>query len=284
MKRIVPLVAAVFIFAAALFLMRPEPTQAVLSAASDLPAGHELRQEDLAVRSLPKSLVPPGAILDPADAVGKKLSSPRTAGDLIFTANLGGENLQLAPDERALAVHVTDSAGIAGLLKAGDRVGLTATFLAQTSGEDSRGAYAKQVASGLRVLFISPEFRASDPLLETQASGGLTGGGAPTQRAKEGVVVLAVPAGMQAVTYDFTAFESESQLHPVYLIDLLPALDQSRDVALSLILEPLSASQAATSGVFLPDLVLEPGPSPTPTTSLKAPSATPTPWTGPALP
>ncbi len=268
MKKILPIAIAGIVFFFALLLMRPEETVPVVVAAMDLPGGHILTETDLQVRQSPGSAVPTGAVSDPTSLIGKTLSMARVAGDLILPANLGGENLQLAADERAIAIHVSDSAGLAGLLKPGDRVGLTVTFGGQQFGgeEGKTGAFAKNLANGLRVLYISPDFIALDPASSVPASsgGGFSGGGGATrQRKSDGVIVLAVPTGMQIVAYDFLSFNTESQTRTVSLVDLLPALDQSKEVALSLLLEPKDPAAFSTSGVFLPDLVIEPGPTPT---------------------
>jgi len=274
MKKIVPFFAAIVVFAIALFMMRPEPSASVIVAAERLPSGHTITEADLQVRSLPGSLVPQGALTNLADAVGKTLSMDRTVGDFIFANNLGGESLELAPDERAVAIHVTDSAGMAGLLKAGDTVGLTATFGGQSFSEEGQtGSFAKNLAGGLRVLYISPEFKSIDPGVVAASNGSSGGfaasGSTPAQRSKEGVVVLAIPISMQTIAYDFTAYGSESETRQVYLIDLLPALDQSKEVALSLVLEPKNPTAYTSSGIFLPDLVIPPGPSPTPTNAVR---------------
>jgi pilus assembly protein CpaB len=280
MKKLFPLFLAVPVFLAALVLLWPPPGVAVVVAAADLPEGLTLSPADLALRQLPPDLVPPGAFHDPAGLVGQTLRVARSPGDAILPANLGGEQLHLGTHERAVAIRVSDSAGLAGLLRPGDTVGVTAVL------EGSGGAFAKTVAGGLRVLYLSPEFRSGQSQGGQTADAGMFGGGvsAPARpRETEGTVLLAVPVDAVSIGYDFSAFGLASESRLVNLTDLLPALDLVANVRLSLFLEPAAAGALVTSGLFLPDLVVTPGPSPTPTEC--APGAcgelTPQPTAGP---
>lgn len=296
MKRFIPLLIAGVVFLFALAAMRPEKTTPVVVAASDLPAGHTITDADLTVQNFPKSLAPGGAFSDPAAVAGQTLRVDRNAGDVIYPTNLGGESLELAPDERAIAIEVQDSSGLAGLLEPGNHVGVTAVVFNAAQG----GAYSKTVVGGLRVLYVSPEFEAVDPMVarppadeDGKSKSGLSGGlAAGSNRKDSGVVVLAVPITARAVVYDFSAYGVPDETRLVYAIDLLPALDQASNVALSLFLEPDDPQSFVTSGLYLPDLVITPGPSPTPTetpygwnapiitaipTATPEPTATPTP-------
>lgn len=276
MKRFLPILIAALVFIFALVLMQPEDTVALVAAAADLPAGHVLQAADLQVLELPKSLAPAGAFSDPNALVGQRLRMVRTAGDLIYPVHLGGETIVLKADERAIAIHVTDSGGLAGLLKPGDLVGVTA-ILPDASGA---GTFGKAVTGGLRVLYISPSFLAEDPPAEPPSTGQ---GASPTessssgalgsstnnlntaQRQEAGTVVLAVPITARVLSYDFTAFGVPNDTRLIYAVDLLPALDQAGNAKLSLYLEPQQPQAFISSGVYLPDLVRTPGPSPTPT-------------------
>ena len=84
-------------------------------------------------------------------------------------------------------------------------------------------------------------------------------------REQEGTVLLAVPTDAQVLVYDFSAQLSPNELVWVNAIELLVALDSSREASLSLYMVPDGAQEFATSGLFLPDLVITPGPTPTPT-------------------
>jgi len=297
MKRFLPLLIGAVVFFFALVMLQPEDTASVVVAAANLPAGHTLAEADLTLQEYPKSIVPEGAFVETSPLIGQTLRIERRAGDVLYPENLGGEAIILAPDERAIAIHVTDSGGLAGLLKPGDLVGVTAV-LPDMSGS---GTFGKAVIGGLRVLYISPSFKAEEPQSQpvgTQESGlGANTGGLTQSRQDTGTVVLAVPVTARVVGYDFAAFGVPNDARLVYAVDLLPALDQAGNARLSLYLEPEQPVGFVSSGIYLPDLVRTPGPSPTPTetpvgyspegTSTPAPPApapvlpTPTPTTKP---
>jgi len=264
MKKLLPIVIAIPVFLLALLFMRPEATTPVVVAAMDLSEGHTLADADLTVSQVPESQAPQSAFSDPAQVVGQTLRVFRGAGDVIYPSHLGGEAIVLASDERAVALHVTDAAGLAGLIRPGDTVGVTAVM----DGQD--GSFAKTVANGLRVLYISPEFKASQdsPSASSPSSSDpFSGSGASYQspRETEGTVVLAVPVEAITIGYDFSTFGVNSESRLVSLTDLLPALDLVANVQLSLFLEPDQPASFITSGVYLPNLMITPGPTPTAT-------------------
>jgi pilus assembly protein CpaB len=280
MKKLLPILIAIPVFLLALMFMRPEATAPVVVAAMDLPEGHTLTTTDVTVSQVPQSQAPKEAFSDPAQVIGQTLRVYRGAGDLINPGHLGGEVIILASDERAVAIHVTDAAGLAGLIRPGDTVGVTAVM------ESQDGPFAKTVANGLRVLYISPEFKAiQDVQPSTTSSSGdpFSGSGSTTSqspRETEGTVVLAVPVEAMTIGYDFSTFNVNSESRLVSLTDLLPALDLVANVQLSLFLEPDKPESFITSGVFLPNLVITPGPTPTAT---PCPGGVCTPFTTPTV-
>lgn len=291
MKKLVPLILAGFVFFVALMLMGAtrQKTTAVYVAAQNLPTGHTLTSADLTLADLPEAAVPEGAVTEENVSVllGGILRTDRSAGDVVTVAHLGGQSLTLKPNERAVALSVTDSAGLAGLLKPGDYVGVTAVLSLGSGG----GTYAKVLAEGLRVLYLTPEYAALDPAVyEQYQSPNTTTGSSAYQssqvpsRDNTGVVVLAVPTDMEVVAYDFAPFGVDSPTRLMSLLDLLPALDHAREVELSLFIQPDKASPFTTSGVYLPDLVLTPGASPTPTETPFGHSPAPLPTGTPAAP
>jgi len=275
MRKIFPLLIAGLVFATALFLLRPETTVPIVTAARALPPGHQVSAADLALAQYPQSLAPAGAFSDPTSVIGQTLAAERSPGDALYPANLGGEKLALEPGERAVAIQVSDSAGLAGLLKAGDHVGLTAVIF------DQSGAFSKNIAENLRVLYISPDFIALDPLENAPPTGGDQFSATTARtRATQGTIVLAVPSQAQLLAYDFAAFGVASESRQIFLLDLLPALDHAQNVQLSLLLEGDQPGAALTSGVYLPDLVITPVPSPTPTSRVPGPAPRVTPVPG----
>ncbi len=270
MKKIIPILLAVIAFVVVIVILRPAPSLEVLVAARDLVSGHVIESEDVTLERIPKELVPPSAYFQASDAVGKTLSMNRTQGDLILPVHLG-EAVALQPDERAIAVNVVDATGLAGLLREGDRVGLTVTLVVQGAGE--MGAFSKVAVENLRVLYLSPEFRASDPMYALSTPDPLSAGGVNSSRAREGAVVLAVPVEAQAVAYDLTSLDPNSaiQTRAVNALELLSAVGTSENAQVSLYLMPADASPFTSSGLWLPDLIVRLTPTSTPT---------PTGWTG----
>ena len=282
MKKFIPLVLAIVVFAAALALNQPEPQVSVVVAAGDLPEGRVLAEGDLTVKELPKSLAPDGAVNDPQSLVGQRLRVARSAGDPVLPVHLGGETLELQPNERAVALSVTAAQGLAGLLKPGDRVGVTVIVNA------SQQTFAKYIAGGLRVLWIDPTFRREEapaPQGTPAAGGGLFGGGSSTGGtvdtggSAKGLVVLAVPVEAKTVVYDFSLLGAVNETLPVYLVDLLPALS-AQGAQFGLVLEPEMANgEVITSGLSLQGVAVTPGATltPTPTGAAPAPTAESTP-------
>jgi pilus assembly protein CpaB len=265
MKKFLPIVLAMVVFAVALALNRPEPQVAVVVAAADLPEGRVLAESDLATKEMPKSLAPDGAVSEVQSLVGQRLRVARSAGDPILPAHLGGEVLELRPNERAVALQVSAAQGLAGLLKPGDRVGLTVIV---NSGQQT---FAKYLVGGLRVLWVDPAFKRDSGMVPqtTPSSGGLFGGGSPAaaadvEGAARGLVVLAIPLEAQTLVYDFSLQGAVSENKPLYLLDVLPALT-TQGAQFGLVLEPEKAQEAQTSGLALQSLVITPGPTMTPT-------------------
>ena len=277
MKKLLPIIIALPVFLLALLFMQPEATTPLVVAAANLPEGHTLVAADVQISQVAKSQAPQGAFSDPAQVVGQTLRVFRGAGDVINPAHLGGEVITLAPDERAVAIHVTDAAGLAGLIRPGDTVGVTAVL------DSPDGPFAKTVANGLRILYISPDFKAVQEAAaapSSAASGDPFGGGGSSSasqapRETEGTVVLAVPVEAVTIGYDFSTLGINSESRLVSLTDLLPALDLVASVQLSLFLEPDKPETFITSGVFLPNLVITPGPTPTVTPCPAGVCATP---------
>jgi len=282
-KKIIPALAAIVVAFIALSVLgsRESEKAEVVVAMSSFPAGHTLEEGDVALAEMPVNTLPDDALTDPKMATGETLKLARSSGDVIASRHLGGDTLELSQDERAVSIHVTDAAGLAGLVKPGDYVGVTAIL------NQNEGAFAKVAAEGLKVLYVSPTFKALDPAdLEPQAEEDQEDsfGGVNTvpERDEEGIIALAVPIQAEVLSYDFFAFGVDNETRLISLIELLHVLDQSAQVSLSLFMLPDDATSFRTSGLFLPDLVITPGPSPTPTpTPLGGvPEATPVPQNG----
>jgi Flp pilus assembly protein CpaB len=275
-RRLIPISIAAAVFLGALFVIRPEATKAVVVAAGDIPAGRALQSSDLEVKEIPERLAPADAFDSSAPILGKTLMVDRGKGDVIRPSSLG-EVVTLGPDERAVAVRVTDSGGLAGLIKPGDAVGIVASIDVQNPGA-APGTFTKAAIEPLKVMYISPDFRAVGET--TPAADTVTGLIASQQRREqEGTVVLAVPTSAYVILYDFTSRKAANEARTVNALELLTALDAAGNAKLSLYLVPERAASFASSGLFLPDLVITPVPTATATATpegYKTPTPTPT--------
>ena len=269
-KKIVPFVLAIIVFLAALVLLRPAPSKTVVTAAHDLRAGHTLTESDLVLLSMPANAVASDALTDKSLAVGQTLRIDRGQGDILRTSNLG-EMITLQPDERAIAVKITDATGLAGLLLPGQQVGIVASIQSQAT--DSQGTFSKATIEGLRIMYIDPRFAAmSDSTVSSQADNTTTSltasnsASLPTDRAQQGFVVLAVPTSLQTILYDFSADNAASESRQVNVLELLAALGSTNGTEISLYLMPgENAASFSSPGLWLPDLVVTPQETLTPT-------------------
>ncbi len=147
----------------------------VVITTRDLPAGHRLAPEDLAVGTWRGDGLgaPGGPVADPGAFVGGVTASPIAAGELLVSSRLRGAASVSGLPSGMRAVHVpVADAGAVTLARPGDRVDVLAV------------GTGRVVGRGLLVL-------AADSLA-TSTPGGLFGGAASSP---EGVV-LAVPPGV----------------------------------------------------------------------------------------
>ena len=267
LKKVIPYILAILVFIAALALLRPAPSRTVVVAAQDLRAGHTLVESDLTLLAMPANAVASDALTETSQAVGQTLRIDRGQGDILRTSNLG-EMITLQPDERAVAVKITDATGLAGLLVPGQKIGIIASVQMQSS--DTQGTFSKATLEGLRVLYLDPRFAASDATLQAVSTpNAMMGSGSydtTSERAQQGFVVLAVPTGLQTILYDFTADNAISEARKVNALELLAALGSTEGAEITLYLMPgENAAQFSSPGLWLPNLVVTPQPTPTPT-------------------
>jgi len=104
------------------------PTRDVVVAATAIPGGAALEPRDLEMRSIPADHVPPGAVLEISDAVGRIVGSPIDAGEMVTASRLVSPGLASGAPGRdgssyAVPVRLGDRE-VAGLLEAGHRIDL----------------------------------------------------------------------------------------------------------------------------------------------------------------
>jgi len=285
-SRTLPIAALVVVLILGAVMMKPAARVSVVVAAADLPRGHRITDQDVTLVQLPANAVPQGAFRSPDALVGQVVQFSRAAGDFILPSQVGNELLlDLQPDERGIGVPVSAAGGLAGLLQPGDHVSVVAvlesaeTYSAfappppENTGTQSQpltpsGPYAKLLLTGLRVLYVSPDFRAPETTAQESQSSSIAL--APSRGAgSSGVVVLAVPMTPTAVVWDFGA---DAALPPITQTvnpaELLAAVVHG-GASLSLLLEPDPAAPANTAGVYLQTLIL-----PLPPTATPEPQAT----------
>lgn len=277
MKKILPVILAAAAFIVVLLVLSPTPEEDVLVAAYDLPMGHVVESSDFYLGAFPKDMIPQDALTDPEQVVGMTLMVGRSEGDILRSTNIGTEPMALAPNERALAVTVDNASGLAGLLRPGDLVGLTAII--ESTGVGENGTYSKAAVENLRVLYLSPDFLArdaSESVVTTTTDN--TTATAQKEKKPTGALVLAVPIEAETITYDFAEVEPSLGIKErvVNVVEMLTALEASENGRLFLYLMPREAEEMVTSGLWLPELVIKPY-KPTPTIDPALLAGTPTP-------
>ncbi len=117
----------------------PQAMRDVVVAIEDIPFGHIIEQDMLALRSWPADAVPNGTYSTLAQVIGNGNVQPRRAkyalakGDVLLHSKASdfGEQVtitqQIDPRMRAVTIRVDDVTGVAGLIAPSDRIDLTLT-------------------------------------------------------------------------------------------------------------------------------------------------------------
>lgn len=132
----------------------------VVVAAMDLPLAAKLKIEDLKVIEWPAEHIPPGAMSDPKELVGRVLISrvlgmqPLLPGMLAAKNAGSGLAALIPPNMRAIAVKVDDVVGVAGFIHADDRVDVIVTLRPSYAGSEST---TKVFLQNIKVLAVGQE-------------------------------------------------------------------------------------------------------------------------------
>ena len=177
------LVAAALCAAAlALAVLRLAPpgaqTVPVVTAARDVPVGHALTTDDLAVAEFPVALAPAGALASVTEAEGETSAAALTPGQPVTSSAVLGPGLLSgqSPETTAATVRVSDPAALRHV-RPGDAVDVV------HHAEDARSSPARTAARGVTVLWPGgPPSGQAGPMLSAAASDG-----------DAGLVVLAAP-------------------------------------------------------------------------------------------
>jgi pilus assembly protein CpaB len=137
---------AVLLVVATLRPSSPQPVDVVV-AATDLPAGATLTEDDLDVRQVPTEYVPPGAMPDVGTADGRTITSDVAAGEVITRSRL------VQAEARSDGLHTVPvrlaDAEAADLLIPG-----TLVDLVLVAGDGTSGNGGRLVAEGVRIVTI----------------------------------------------------------------------------------------------------------------------------------
>jgi Flp pilus assembly protein CpaB len=98
----------------------------IVVAAKALKAGMVLTPADLKTIAWPVPQLPPGAHRDPQEIVGNTVFDPMAQDEPVLSARLAtqqsGGGAGVPVGMRAVSIHLTDSTGVLGLLRGGQRV------------------------------------------------------------------------------------------------------------------------------------------------------------------
>lgn len=195
----------------------------VVVAARALEAGTKLSLADVEVKQVHAGAALEGAFAKAEDVVGLVTTVQRLPGDQL-TADMVGDEAQnalaqaLDPGHRAVAIHIDQASGLAGLLRPGDMVSVVGIVDPSTLGgmgtQRATGAGAKVLLTGLKVLFVPYEFRYRE--LNTEESGSAMSPVMSSSSDREkGVIVLSVPVQPITVTWQIsTAFPVAPDIRP----------------------------------------------------------------------
>ena len=184
------------------FLSGISRTTEVVVASRGLPAGTRLTAEDVALKRVHASAVLEDALTDGAGAVGQVLSAPRLAGEQITGSLVGDRAISgiaatLPPGWRAIAVHVDQATGLAGILRAGDWVEAVAVLdsndLGYATSDDNPGTLSRIVLHDLQVLLVPQAFRYEEATVDESGSLALAPVRTTTSAQTSSVIILGAP-------------------------------------------------------------------------------------------
>ncbi len=267
------------------FLQSLRADKSIVIAARPIAVGARLTENDVKLAKVRSADALPGAMTKIEDAVGQVISVQRLTGDQVTSAMLGGQAISaisaaLAPDHRAVAVTVTRSGGLAGIVRPGDMVTLIAVIEPDKSGQSSGFGYpiaptydpnfpptavptvdplitpaptaikpttpfARVTATGLKVLLVPQTFRYQETT-ET-GSEGFVSAQASQVGQSEGVIILDVPS--QRITV-----QGPEGALTMSLPELIALLDTKATIYLALE-PPNGVMYSAAPGIAIEQLV-----------------------------
>lgn len=277
------LIAAVTGLLTLVFLNSLKNDTAVVVAKRAIGVGARVTEVDLEIKRVRAQDALPNVATKIEDVAGEVVSAQRLPGDQITLDMLGSQAVSaiaagLAPDHRAVAVKVTRSSGLAGILRPGDYVTLiavieppsrqadealapgapaavtttvslkgtaTPTAPGQFHGIVPQTFFARVTANGLKVLLVPQTFRYEE--VTTSDSQGFSTAQTSQVGQSDSVIVLDVPV----TPVSLTGPDGPLTLSLPELIALLDA-----NAKVYLVLEPASGAAAANfPGIAIEQLV-----------------------------
>lgn len=138
---------------------RQEPTQAVIVLGRDLPAGVPIPREALTQVPWPSRVAPAEAFSSIDSVAGRVTRVGLTQGEPVRSTELAprgaapGLEGTIDPSRRAIAVRVSEAAGMSGLVRPNSRVDV---LVAARGSDGSAPAEARLVMADVRVLGVGP--------------------------------------------------------------------------------------------------------------------------------
>lgn len=137
-----------------------EADVSVVVAAVNIPANSKITQEMVATVEMPESVKIGGAITENSQVVGRMATEKIYAGEQIISQKLvaaGAENndtlaYSIQPGMRAISLAVTDTTGVAGMIRPYDHVDIIADF--EDPVETMPGVFTTMVVENVTVLAV----------------------------------------------------------------------------------------------------------------------------------
>lgn len=138
------------------------PSQTVVVAARDLPAGAILRREDVETISWPGSMMPEGFTTQAGEVVGRGLITQVRKNEPLLDTKLaqkeagGGLSITIPEGMRAVSVEVDEVVGVAGFVLPGTRVDVLVTVM---PGTDRRQTTTRIILQNVRALAADQRYQ-----------------------------------------------------------------------------------------------------------------------------
>jgi len=141
----------------------------VVMAKTDIGEMEPINETHIEFQEMPIEFIPPGAVQDPNDVIGKVALVSFRKGEPILTnkvtrpSPLTGISLQVSPGKRAVTIPVSEMSGVAKLMKPGDRIDLIGAVTVG-SGQDKR-VEVKPIMQNIPILATGTRITNELPVL-----------------------------------------------------------------------------------------------------------------------